>query len=108
MDEQTLILTFKRAMPNERETAYKSRGVHLNSMPKTVQHFERLEQSERRQGLEWHGKNWKKSSGKNGGDKNNEGGESRPRRESTSRSRRPRSVPVFGTKTLIENTNEIR
>ncbi|ETL79718.1 hypothetical protein L917_19707, partial [Phytophthora nicotianae] len=71
LDEQTLILTFKRAMPNEWKTAYERSGVHITSMPKTVQYFERLEQSERRQGLERRSKNWKKSGGKNEGEKNN-------------------------------------
>ncbi|ETO82299.1 hypothetical protein F444_03542 [Phytophthora nicotianae P1976] len=46
LDEQPLILTFKMALPNEWKTAYERSGVHLTSMPKTVQYFERLEISD--------------------------------------------------------------
>ncbi|KAG1709846.1 hypothetical protein DVH05_016861 [Phytophthora capsici] len=74
LDEKMLIRTFKRAMPNEWKTAYERSGVYLDSMPKTVQYFERLEQSEKRQGLERRGKSWKKAGGKNGGDKNHKDG----------------------------------
>eukprot|EP00644_Phytophthora_capsici_P005612 jgi/Phyca11/12960/fgenesh1_pg.PHYCAscaffold_2_\ len=55
LDEKMLIRTFKRAMPNEWKTAYERSGVYLDSMPKTVQYFERLEQSEKRQGFERRG-----------------------------------------------------
>lgn len=60
-------------MPNEWKTAYELSGVHITSMPKTVQYFERLEQSERRQGKERHAGNWKQNTGKKNVEKHNSG-----------------------------------
>ncbi|KAI9985628.1 hypothetical protein PInf_005013 [Phytophthora infestans] len=56
LDDKSMIRYFKCAMPRDWRHAYECSGITFSSMPQSVQYFERLEQSERREGQENKGK----------------------------------------------------
>ncbi|ETN00829.1 hypothetical protein PPTG_17684 [Phytophthora nicotianae INRA-310] len=74
LDDKSMIRYSKRPIPKEWKRAYEYSGIAFSSMPQTVQYFERIEQSERRQGKE-HGGGKQKTdkSGKQGGNSGKSG-----------------------------------